>query len=180
MSTRQRRQDVPIRQGQFRVLITCLNQIGIYSRFSFMHILQGAEGNYYLTQGDCVTLHSVTAPSSSSHGPLAPFRERFLISSPSLQSPHSQWADWKQESLTGTVCQLSKTGQEPLLFGRPRGWNQLGREVTASTQTGPGALHSGRASGAFHPEAMRAPAPPSAAQAQLVSQYPQGTGKTNT
>lgn len=53
-------------------------------------------------------------PSSSSHGPLAPFRQFPSI----LQSPHSYQAHWKQESLTCVPRQLSRHVREPLFGGR--------------------------------------------------------------
>lgn len=40
-SAQLRGQDVPVWQGQFQVLMTCLNQTGIYSKLLFVHTRGG-------------------------------------------------------------------------------------------------------------------------------------------
>lgn len=57
-SAQLRGQDVPVWQGQFQVLMTCLNQTGIYSKLLFVHTWGGgrAEGNGYISQRDRIRL----------------------------------------------------------------------------------------------------------------------------
>lgn len=43
-SAQLRGQDVPVWQGQFQVLMTCLDQIDIYSKLLFVYVLWGPRG----------------------------------------------------------------------------------------------------------------------------------------
>lgn len=43
-SAQLRGQDVPVWQGQFQVLMTCLNQIDTYSKLLFMYVPWGPGG----------------------------------------------------------------------------------------------------------------------------------------
>ena len=86
-STQLKRQDVPVWQGLFQVLMTCLNQIGIYSKLLFVRTLWGAERNGYVS-GNQETASACCSPIPPGATDQAPFRQHFLVS-PSSQPPIS-------------------------------------------------------------------------------------------
>lgn len=120
-STQLKRQDVPVWQGLFQVLMTCLNQIGIYSKLLFVRTLWGAERNGY------VSGNQETASACCSPFLLVPQTRLHLgdISSclppPSPPSPRSHLGSLETRTPDRHSHSAFQTGQEPLPFGGPWG-----------------------------------------------------------